>query len=89
MQNKTFTVRIVKPSDKPTMPKIRGILAVNPRNIWNKTLSFLAGSGIGIIAGITIYLMLLLIGIDLNNTESSLIIGLPSLLGLLASYVVL
>ena len=46
------------------------------------------GSGIGLFAGAVIYLMLKLIGINYSGLESSLIIGLPAVFSLLASYVV-
>jgi len=46
------------------------------------------GSGTGVFAGAVIYLMLKLTGINYSGLESSLIIGLPALFGLLAAYVV-
>jgi hypothetical protein len=53
-----------------------------------KIMDVLTGSTMGIVAGVAIYLMLKLVGINFGGLESSLIIGLPSVLAILTSLVV-
>lgn len=53
-----------------------------------RTANILIGSSIGISAGLLIYIILRSIGVDLVGLESSLIIGLPSVLGTVTSLVI-
>jgi len=53
----------------------------------NKT-NILAGSVVGLAAGVITYLVLNYFGLPLGNLESSVIIGLPALLGILTSFVI-
>jgi hypothetical protein len=89
MRKDHCAVRIIKsePVKHETSPKLIGILHISPKTVWEKVTSILTGSGIGILAGIAIYYLLLLVGIDISHIESCLIIGLPSCVGIFTSYV--
>ena len=92
MNSRQFVVRIVKPSPEPALPRVQ--LAAPPKPIkkrsrlFMKVLDVLTGSTMGIFAGVAIYLMLKLVGIDFGGLESSLIIGLPGALAIITSLVV-
>ena len=85
MNDKKYTVRIVRPLNKPYLskPKIRKI-----KNKTKPSLNILIGSTLGGLSGIAIFTMLKFMGIDFGGVESSLIIGLPAFLGLITSVVV-
>lgn len=90
MKNQTsFTVRIVEPSNKPNVAHAK-IYHVPQKSfaikVMEKTLHFCLGSGTGLIAGAIIYLLLVILGVRLGGMESSIIIGLPSFLGLAATF---
>jgi len=92
MNSKQFVVRIVQPSTDPLKQQITQSPKVN---IPSKTSLFIAkikniltGSMIGCLAGLTVFLMLKLIGVNYSGLESSLIIGLPSALGIITSLVI-
>jgi hypothetical protein len=91
VKSKERVVRIVKPSSKPVLPK-KTSPSVNLRKKRNvflpKTANILIGSGIGCAAGLVIYLMLKSTGINFGGVESSIIIGLPAVLGILTSLAV-
>lgn len=53
-----------------------------------RTANILIGSSIGIGAGLLIYIILSSIGVNFGGFESSLIIGLPSVLGMVTSLVI-
>ena len=53
-----------------------------------RMVNILIGSSIGITAGLLIFLILNSIGVDFGGLESSLIIGLPSVLGMVTSLVI-
>ncbi len=53
-----------------------------------KSFNIIAGSAMGIAAGLVIYLMLKFVGADFGSLETSLIIGLPSILGTVTSLVI-
>ena len=88
-KTKERVVRIVKPSSKPVLPKTKLIPSANSRKKRTlsipKALNILIGSGIGIAAGVVIYIMLKSSGISFGGLESSIIIGLPAILGILTS----
>lgn len=89
MNAKTFVVRIVKPTSRPALPETTFVSSPRKRNPFlSKTLNIMTGSAVGFFAGISTYLMLRLIGADFGGAESSLIIGLPSILGTLTSLVI-
>jgi len=88
MKNREVVVRIIYPSDKPSLHKKN--IAVEPeiiekRGLLSKALNILTGSSIGLLAGLLIYLMLKFSGLDLGGMESTFIIGLPALLGIATS----
>ncbi|HTY13379.1 MAG TPA: hypothetical protein VMD02_04240 [Candidatus Omnitrophota bacterium] len=51
-------------------------------------LKLLSGSGIGILLGLGIFLALNICGVRFGNLETSMIIGIPSVLGLMSSYMI-
>ncbi|MEA3493767.1 MAG: hypothetical protein U9R38_05215 [Candidatus Margulisiibacteriota bacterium] len=53
-----------------------------------RMVNILIGSSIGITAGLLIYIILNSIGVNFGSLESSLIIGLPSILGTVTSLVI-
>jgi hypothetical protein len=89
---RSYTVRIVKPSPEPALPKIELAPLPQPGKKKNrfvlKIFNNLLGSMIGMTAGVAIYLMLKLVGINFGGLESTLIIGFPSALGILTSLAV-
>lgn len=89
MGQNEYVVRIVEPSSKPALPKPRPILRIKPIDLLKKRLNILFGSGIGLMAGIVIYLMLNSLGISLGSLESSIIVGFPALLGIITSFAIL
>lgn len=88
MSTKKYVVRIVKPSDKPTLPPSDPLPRLKPKSFLKRPFNILAGSGIGIATGMMIYLMLKSTGISFGGFESSVIIALPSILGFSASLVI-
>ena len=92
MNTKQFVVRIINPSTQPHIPKVMTLSPAQPIKKKNKYLSkivnILLGSAIGVVAGVAIYLMLKMTGLSFGRLESSLIIGFPSTLGILASLAV-
>jgi len=90
MSSKTFIVRLVKPSPEPALPKRTYKLKGKHKkgSFLSKPINIFLGSSIGFAAGIIVFLMLKQIGISFGGLESSIIIGLPSVLGILASIVI-
>ncbi len=88
MVSKNFTVRIIKPSTQPAVPKLTSILKIKSVDLFDRVFDFAIGSGIGFIAGSVIFVMLKSVGLELSGLESTLIIALPSLLGLFTSLVI-
>jgi len=89
--SKENIVRLVRPSSQPVLPKKTSPSADlrKKRNVFlPKTFNILIGSGIGCAAGLIIYLMLKSTGVNFGGMESSIIIGLPSILGILTSLAV-
>jgi hypothetical protein len=89
---RSYTVRIVKPSPEPALPKIELAPLPQPGRKINrlvlKIFNILFGSMIGLTSGVAIYLMLKLVGVNFGGLESILVIGFPSALGILTSLVV-
>lgn len=91
MKNKEIVVRIIYPSTKPALPKkkITELEIPEEKNIFrSKLINILTGSSIGSLAGLLIYLMLRGSGLHLDGLESTFIIGLPALLGIITSYAI-
>ena len=87
MNSNGYVVRIVKPSSKPALPKADPL----PRpasNLFSKPLYLITGSGLGVLAGMVIYLTLRTMGISCGGLESSVIIGLPAILGVITSFAI-
>jgi hypothetical protein len=84
-------VRLVRPSSQPVLPK-KTTHSANLRKkreiILPKSVNILIGSGIGCAAGLIIHLMLKSTGVNFGGVESSIVIGLPAILGILTSLVV-
>jgi len=88
---KDFIVRVVKSTNKPFLHKqVKLVPFDNPHEDllpYNKHLNVATGSIIGFAAGLIIYLMLKSNGLTIGNLESSIIVGLPSFLGVVTSLV--
>ena len=54
----------------------------------SRAANILSGSAVGFAAGLVIYLMLRTVGANFRGLESSVIIGLPSVLGILTSFAI-
>lgn len=87
MNSKGYVVRIVKPSSKPALPKADPSPTPSPK-LFSKPLYLIAGSGLGVAAGMVIYLTLRTMGISFGGLESSVIIGLPAILGVITSFAI-
>lgn len=92
MNTNQFVVRIVKPSADPLKQRLEQQPMVN---IPSRTSLFVAkvknivtGSLIGCLAGLTVFLLLKFVGVQYGGLETSLIIGLPSVLGIITSLAV-
>ncbi len=85
MNAKQFVVRIVNPSADPLKQQTKHSPLVNVPSksslFIDKAKNITAGSMIGCLAGLTVFLMLKMIGVNYSGLESSLIIGLPAFLG--------
>jgi len=92
MKNKEVVVRIIHPSAKPALPKKKVSeepeMSEGKNILFSKSLNILTGSGIGLAAGLLIYLMLKSFGLYLGGMESTFIIGLPALLGIATSFAI-
>ncbi|OGC09059.1 hypothetical protein A3F86_01225 [candidate division WOR-1 bacterium RIFCSPLOWO2_12_FULL_45_9] len=89
MSTNQFVVRIVSPSAQPHLSKF------SPADLNRKKYTRLSreqniiiGSALGFAVGLIIYLMTKILGIDFGGLESSVIIGLPAILGILTSFVI-
>ncbi|MBN2058712.1 MAG: hypothetical protein JW782_07940 [Candidatus Saganbacteria bacterium] len=91
MNSDTYIVRIVTPSDKPSLPKLSyKVLTSNKKlhRTFERALNIIIGSLMGLSAGVVAHLALQLVGFNVSGMETSLIISLPSVFGLLASLVI-
>ncbi len=88
MNAKEIVVRIVKSSDQPAIPRAVLIPKRDRDPLFEKTSNILTGSSLGLTVGLSIYLLFKIVGVDLGPLESSVIIGLPSLLGTVTSFAV-
>ena len=89
MSSGEYVVRIIKSSEKPALPKTDPLPEVEfnkNRSLLEKTLNILAGSSLGFAAGLIVYFMLKSAGAEFGGVETSFIIGLPSILGILTSF---
>ncbi|MFH1541934.1 MAG: hypothetical protein ABIE84_02450 [bacterium] len=81
-------VRLVQPSTQPALPKVTTDPLRSVKKSFSKTVDFILGSGTGLFAGLAILLLLKLMGINFDSLESSLIVGLPSVVGVFTSLVI-
>ena len=88
MNAKEIVVRIVKSSDQPAIPRAVLIPKRDRDPLFENTSNILTGSSLGLTVGLSIYLLFKIVGVDLGPLESSVIIGLPSLLGTVTSFAV-
>ena len=92
MNAKQFVVRIVQPSADPLKQQIKlpPMVKIPSKTslLIDRVMNILTGSMMGCLAGLTVFLMLKMIGVNYGGLETSLIIGLPSALGILTSLVV-
>jgi hypothetical protein len=88
MNAKDVVVRIVRSSDQPAIPQSAAIPARDRDPLFEKTSNILTGSSLGLGVGLSIYLLFKIVGVNLGPLETSIIIGLPSLLGTVTSFAV-
>lgn len=88
MSSNQFVVRIVEPSTKPALPRVVNIPSARSAKKANAITNICVGSAIGFLAGFVTFIMLKVLGLNFGGMESSLIIGLPSALGVLTSFVI-
>ena len=88
MNTNQFVVRIVKPSTKPALPEVIKLPSAKDTKKTNAITNICIGSAIGFLAGFVTFIMLKVLGLNFGGMESSLIIGLPSALGLFTSFVI-
>ena len=92
MNTKQFVVRIVHSSTDPLKQQLKHSPLVNLPSksslFIDRVKNITAGSMIGCLAGLTVFLMLKLVGVNYSGLETSLIIGLPAILGIATSLVV-
>lgn len=88
MAAKDITVRIINPSSQPFIPKTKPVVTAKPRGLLEKLANFAVGAGSGLVAGAVIFFMLKSLGLDLSPLESTMIVALPSLVGLFTSLVI-
>lgn len=89
MNYNRYVVRIVKPSPEPALPKADPLPEPDTKpNSLSKPLYIIAGSGLGVAAGMVIHLTLRTMGISFGGLESSVIIGLPAILGVITSFAI-
>ena len=84
MQNSNFVSRILAPESKPALPK----RIVKPKIIKAGFFEVLFGFSVGIVTGLIIFTLFSIIGLPFGKFEASLLIGLPSILGMLTSLVI-
>lgn len=92
MKNKEVIVRIIHPSTKPALSNKKVSdepeISEGKNVLFSKSLNILTGTGLGLVSGLLIYLMLKSFGLYLGGMESTFIIGLPALLGIATSLAV-
>lgn len=88
MNTKEVVVRIVKSSNQPAIHPAPAVPKRDRDPQFDKISGILTGSTIGLAAGTSIYLLFKITGCELGGLESTLIVGLPSLLGTVTSLAV-
>jgi hypothetical protein len=88
MNPKEYIVRIVETPSRATSTKRKELLSDSKHKFYRKITNILAGSSVGFITGMVIYLMLRSSGLIAGGLESSIIIAFPAVLGVLTSYVI-
>lgn len=63
-------------------------VAIEAPDPFRNILKLLSGGGLGALIGLTLFAIIQLVGIRFGGVETSILVGLPSLLGILASYVI-
>ncbi|MBU1026791.1 MAG: hypothetical protein KKA31_03575 [Candidatus Margulisbacteria bacterium] len=88
MNSSEYVVRIVKASDKPALPQVEApaVFKITQKNFIK---SLFMGLGLGFVCGLVIFLTLKSIGVNFLAAESSIIIGLPTVLGTISALVIL
>jgi hypothetical protein len=89
MNSRHIIVRIINPSVNPALPKFTPLINLKfHQSPVTKTANIAVGSASGVIAGLIVYSMLNLCGLNLGGLESFIIICLPALLGIVTSLAV-
>lgn len=89
MSTNQFVVRIVSPSAQPHLLKFSLTDLKKKKDAWlSREQNIIIGSALGFAAGLTIYLAMKTLGISFGGLESSLVIGMPAIVGTLTSFVI-
>jgi hypothetical protein len=84
-------VRIIRPQPEDAVPRfmIKEIEPPKENPLLKLSKKVLSGGLIGAILGLGIYLALKFCGINFGGVETSIVVGIPSALGIFTSYVIL
>lgn len=91
MSNQPLIVRFVQAAEKPAAPKVNYEITIDSedkKHLFAKAGKIFTGSSLGFIAGLLIFLTLKTTGVDLGNIESSFVIGMPAILGIISSFAI-
>ncbi|MFA4967054.1 MAG: hypothetical protein WC624_02395 [Candidatus Margulisiibacteriota bacterium] len=83
-------VRIVSPQPENAVPRfdIKDEIVIDESEFLKLAKKLSSGGAVGIILGVGIYLALQICGVKFGGIETSIVLGIPLLTGLLASYVI-
>jgi len=83
-------VRLISPQPENSVPHfvIKDEVCTDENEIVKLVKKLFSGGTVGIILGVGIYLALEVCGVKFGGIETSIVLGIPLLTGLLASYVI-
>jgi len=83
-------VRLISPQPETAVPHfdIKEEIVTDESALSKTVKKLFSGGSVGIILGVGIYLALEVCGVKFGNIETSIVLGIPLLTGLLASYVI-
>ena len=83
-------VRLISPQPENSVPHlvINDEIEAEESGFMKLARKLLNGGTVGIILGVGIYLALEVCGVKFGSVETSIVLGIPLLTGLLASYVI-
>jgi hypothetical protein len=83
-------VRIISPQPETAVPRfdIKDEIITDESEFLKLAKKLFSGGTVGIILGVGIYLALKFCGVNFGGVETSIVLGIPLLTGLLTSYVI-